>query len=204
MQDRLSDLYKSETLRGLHAPRGHWEEKRNDKTRFYHGRRDGRDAGTAVRLREPTKTDYATQLEGTWTNGPAPTMVTTQQGEISGMRTVTAEIMRDGVNKGSFSVTVSDTVAGLDMPIVSKASGTMEVDETKITVTLSADSIELPPGVTPTPEQLMALTPAAELEYDLTDNDTKLDLSGGALVALSVTSSPTAKFTLTKEMASGT
>ena len=145
----------------------------------------------------PTKTDYATQLEGTWTNGPAMTIT-------SARRTVTAEIMRDGVNKGSFSVTVSDTVAGLDTPIVSKASGTMEVDETKITVTLSADSIKLPPGVTPTPEQLMALTPAAELEYDLTDNDTKLDLSGGALVALKVTSSPTAKFTLTKKMASGT
>ena len=154
----------------------------------------------------PTKTDYAKNLEGTWINGPAEATIMNPMGtmppQIQVMRTVTAEIMRDGANKGSFSVTVSDTPTGLTAPIVSKASGTMEVDETKITVTLSADSIKLPPGVTPTPEQLMALTPAAELEYDLTDNDTKLDLSGGALVALSVTSSPTAKFTLTKEMAS--
>ena len=30
----------------------------------------------------------------------------------------------------------------------------------------------------------MALTPAAELEYDLTDNDTKLDLSSAVLLWL--------------------
>ena len=150
------------------------------------------------------KTDYAKKLQGTWTDGPTVAMIALAPGTtVPGMRTVTAEVMRDGVNKGSFTVTISDMVTGNPAPIVSKASGTMVVDGKKITVTLSADSIELPQGATLTPELLMALTPTAELQYVLTDNDTKLDLSGGALVALTVTSSPTDKFRLTKKLASG-
>ena len=153
----------------------------------------------------PMKTDYATKLEGTWTNGPSPANFPNQQmpgGTIPGMRTVTATIARDGANKGSFSLTVSDMVGALPA-VMSKASGTFEMDGTKITVTLAADGLVLPPGVTLTPEEMAITSIPQDFKYDLTDNDTKLDLRSGVLVVLRVTSSPDEKFTLIKQMANG-
>lgn len=162
----------------------------------------------------PTTTDYAKDLAGTWTHGPAPVTLDNplpegQPPQIPAMRTVTATVTRTGVNKGTFAVAVSDQAnAPLDVgplaePVEKKASGTMEVDGTEITVTISADDIMLPPGVTLTPTQVAAFAGPQKIQYDLTDNDTKLNLSGGVLVALEVTSSPTGKFMLDKQMASG-
>lgn len=155
----------------------------------------------------PTKTDYAKDLEGTWTNGPAQVMITNPQGatppQIPAMRTVTAEITRTGMNKGSFTLTVSDALPAPAPAIETMASGTFEVDGKKITATIAQDGLTLPPGVTLTPAQTAALAGPQDFQYELTDNDMKLDLSSGVLVALTVTASPTAKFTLTKQMASG-
>ena len=160
----------------------------------------------------PTKTDYAKDLEGTWTNGPAEAAIMNPTGnmppEIPVMRTVTAEITPDGANKGSFSVTVSDMVnhplneGPFAVPLVSKASGTFEVDGTKITMTIPADGIVLPLGQS-LPDQLTQLTASPQvLLYDLADSNTKLDLSGAVLLGLQVTTSLDQKFTLTKQMAS--
>ena len=152
----------------------------------------------------PMKTDYAKKLEGTWSNGPNSVTIANptpggQPAQVPAMRTVTAKVERDGVNTGSFSVTVSDVVTGVPAPLVSNASGKMEVDATTITVTIPAGGITLPGG-TALPEALMALMAAPQkLNYELTDDDKKLDLSSVALVALQVTASPTEKFTLTKQ-----
>ena len=157
----------------------------------------------------PMKTDYAKKLEGAWTNGPGPATISNpQQGaqpaEIPVMRTVTAKITRTGMNKGSFSVTVSDAVdpplnqPPLADPLVTMASGSFEVDGTKITATISADGIMLPLGQSLPQDKLALLAGSPELQYALSDNDKKLDLSGVVLVALAVTTSPTEKLTLTK------
>lgn len=143
-------------------------------------------------------TDYAKKLEGTWTNGPAQATVTTPQGDVPAMRTVTAEIARTDVNKGSFTLTVSDALPAAASPIETTASGTFEVDGTKITATVPPSGLMLPEGVTLTPDQLAALAGPQDFLYDLSDNDTKLSLSSVVLVALAVTASPTDKFTLTK------
>ena len=144
----------------------------------------------------PMKTDYAKKLAGTWTS----VTPTTLQGGIPAERTVTAAITRTDTNKGSFTLTVSDQPPAPALAIVTKASGTFEVDGKKITATVPPSGLELPTGAPPlTDEQMAALAGAQDFQYDLTDNDMKLNLSSGVLVALQVTASPTEKFTLTKQ-----
>ena len=155
------------------------------------------------------RTDYAKKLEGTWTNGPAAAMVANPSGpgatpaQLPVMRTVTAEVTRDGVNKGSFSITVSDmvnapaNVGPLAAPLVSKASGTFEVDATEITIIIPANGIQLPLGQSP-PDQLAALTASPQvLGWELSNDDSELRLSGLVLMGLQITASPTEKYLLT-------
>lgn len=158
------------------------------------------------------RTDYAKKLEGTWTNGPTAAMIANPGAPgtmLPVMRTVTAEVTRDGVNKGAFSITVSDmvdapaNVGPLAAPLVSKASGTFTVDATEITVTIPANGLQLPLDQAP-PEQLAALLADPQvLGWELANDDSELRLSGLALVGLQITASPTEKYLLTKQTGSG-
>jgi hypothetical protein len=157
------------------------------------------------------RTDYAKKLEGTWTNGPSAAMIAipvapgAMPTQLPVMRTVTAEVTRDGVNEGTFSITVSDLVDApanvglLAQPLVSKASGTFTVDASEITVTIPENGIELPLGQT-LPDQLKALLAAPQvLGWELANDDSELRLSGAALLGLQITASPTEKYLLTKQ-----
>ena len=125
------------------------------------------------------------------------------------MRTVTAEVTRDGVNKGAFSITVSDmvdapaNVGPLAAPLVSKASGTFTVDATEITVTIPADGIELPLEQAPPDQLALLLADPQVLGWELANDDSELRLSGPALVGLQITASPTEKYLLIKQTTSG-
>ena len=156
------------------------------------------------------RTDYAKKLEGTWTNGPAAAMVANPSGpgatpaQLPVMRTVTAEVTRDGVNKGSFSIDgirygqcTSECGPTCRPTCVEGLWYIRSGDATEITIIIPANGIQLPLGQSP-PDQLAALIASPQvLGWELSNDDSELRLSGLVLMGLQITASPTEKYLLT-------
>ena len=137
------------------------------------------------------KTDYVKKLAGTWAYGPAAAITVNPIGDtpptIPVMRTVTVAITDgDGVNKGTFSLTVSDVpvtpIPNVPM-IVVMASGSIEAKgDSELSVTISAivpEDAPLPPAI--------QTDAALSLNYEHMDNSLKV--SGVLLHGLGVTMS---------------
>ena len=150
---------------------------------------------------QAVKTDYAKNLAGTWARGPEPAVAPNLDDPtmpISVMRTITVEIADgEGVNKGTFSLTVADTVAPLPTPIETEASGSFTATASEITVMVT-DISDTAVAANP---QLGPLSQAPiKISYEL-DGD-ELEISSALLVSLGATTEAMPKLTLTKQMAS--
>lgn len=153
----------------------------------------------------PMKTDYTKQLDGTWViTGlmiTAPNQA--QPGQTIQIPTDVKVAIVDGsgVNTGSFTLTVTQTVVVPPDPtpqmVENVGSGMVKAESASVLkVTLTTI---MGPGVQPEVKALEGVEQT--LGYDLMDDSLKI--SGGVLAALGVTSSATDELMLTKQMASG-
>ena len=157
------------------------------------------------------RTDYADALVGTWQYGPVDATLLNPLGDMPPQfdvkRSVTVTIADgDDANTGSFTLMVNDVVKAprnvgpLEEPFSTTVTGTMNVDKSTITVTISATGIRPDPRVSadPAAAALVSFLTAApqELGYEVKNND--LIVSGAALDTLKVTTPESPKLTLTK------
>ena len=143
------------------------------------------------------KTDYAKNLAGTWEVTIPWTLTTTPAAMVSVMTLVAAEITRTGTNKGTVSLTISDSPAVPPGPV--EVTGNIEVTATEITVSdVMVDPQDVLDAVTGGDE---LLAQGVTLMYDLTDDGNQLEVTNSTLFPVLLTPTTT-KLTLTKQMAS--
>ena len=158
------------------------------------------------------RTDYADALVGTWQYGPVDATLLNPTGDMPPQfdvnRSVTVTIADgDDANTGSFTLMVNDAVKAplnvgpLEAPFSTTVTGTINVDKSTITVTISATGIRPDPRVSADPAAAAALVSfltgaPQELGYEVKNND--LIVSGAALDTLKVTTPESPKLTLTK------
>ncbi len=136
-------------------------------------------------------TDYAKDLEGTWTVEFMRDM-TTDAGTTTA---VAAEITRTGTNKGTVSLTITDTPAVPPGPV--EVTGNIEVTATVITVS----------GIMVNPMAVLAALPGGAelltqdqpLTYERSDDGSELTVGNATLFTALLGRT---EITLTKEMAS--
>ena len=132
------------------------------------------------------RTDYADALVGTWQYGPVDAMLLNPLGDMPPQfdveRSVTVTIADgDDANTGSFTLMVNDAVktplnvGPLEAPFSTTVTGTMNVDKSTITVTISATGIRPDPRVSadPAAAALVSFLTAdpQELGYEVKNND---------------------------------
>ena len=149
------------------------------------------------------KTDYAKDLDGSWAV-EFTRDVTTEAGTIPTTTAVTADISRTGTNKGTVSLTITDTPTGAPAPAANTdVMGTIEVTSSKITVTVTSITVtrlgvEVPPSELPTTVQGLATAPQ-EMTWKLTGNMLKI---GSPLLPVLLQDPTTTELVFTKESSS--
>ena len=147
------------------------------------------------------KTDYAKELEGTWTGTTPGNLTIPDTGaSVPATFTVTAEVTRTDTNKGSISQTIVGTPTGAtaSQPPI-KVAGSFEIDATEITV--SDIRVEPMTILEQSPTIAQLLTKDVTLTYKLADGGSKLTV--GSEVLFPVLIGPTTtEITLTRQTGS--